>query len=83
MGLWQWKNYLLSFPSISRSPKSEVGHIMYVNLKARWFWTPSWTRSQTLGLQIGLDLHLVVRVSLDLQFLHDVTHVLYDPLLDS
>jgi hypothetical protein len=56
---------------------------MYVNLKARWFWTPSWTRSQTLGLQIGLDLHLVVRVSLDLQFLHDVTHVLYDPLLDS
>jgi hypothetical protein len=66
-----------------RSPKSEVGHILYVNLKARWSWTPSWTQSQTPRLRIGLDLHLVVRVSLAFQHPLDVPHVLHDPLLDS
>jgi hypothetical protein len=40
---WHWKDYLLIFPCICRSPKSEVGRVLYVHLKARWSWTPSWT----------------------------------------
>jgi hypothetical protein len=55
---------------------------MYINLKASWSWTPSWTQSQTPGLQIGLDLHLIVRDSLALQHPLDVPHILHDPLLD-
>jgi hypothetical protein len=54
---------------------------MYINLKPRW--TSSWTRSQTLGLLIGLDLHLVVRVFVVLQNSLDVPHVIHDPLFDS
>jgi hypothetical protein len=56
---------------------------MYINLKAWGSWTPSWTQSQTPGLRIGMDLHLVVRVSLALQHPFDVPHVLYDPLIHS
>jgi hypothetical protein len=56
---------------------------MYINFKSMWSWTPSWTQSQTPELQIGLDLHLLVHVSLDLQHLLYIPHVLHDPLLDS
>jgi hypothetical protein len=56
---------------------------MYIIFKVRWSWTPSWTRSQTPGLRIGLDLHLVVRVFLALQHPLDIPHVLHDPLIDS
>jgi hypothetical protein len=61
----------------------EVECILYVNLKARWSWTSSCTRSQTPGIRIGLDLHLVVHVFLNLRHLLDVSHVLHDPLIDS
>jgi hypothetical protein len=37
---------------------------------------------QTLQFRIGLDLHLVVHVTLALQHPLDVLHVLHDPLLD-
>jgi hypothetical protein len=80
---WHWKYYLTIFPCLCSSPKSEVRHVLYINLKARWSWTLSWTRSQTPRLHIGLDLHLVERVCLDLQHLLDVPHVLHDPLLYS
>jgi hypothetical protein len=41
---FHWKDYLLIFPCICRSPKLEVECILYVNLKARWSWTLNWLR---------------------------------------
>jgi hypothetical protein len=55
---------------------------MCVNLKVRWYWIPNLTRSETLEFRIRLDIHLGVRVSLALQHPLDISHVLYDPLLD-
>jgi hypothetical protein len=63
---WHWKCCLLIFPCICISPKSEVIRVMYINLKARWSWTLSWTQSQTPGFRIGLDFHHVMHVSLAL-----------------
>jgi hypothetical protein len=80
---WHWKGYLLIFPCICRSPKSEVGHVLPVNLEARWSWTLSWTWSQTPSFWIGLNIQFVVHVSLALQHPLDVPHVLHDPLIDS
>jgi hypothetical protein len=56
---------------------------MYGNFKSRWSWTLSGTQSQTPGLRIGLDLHLVERVSLALQHPLDVPDVLHISLIDS
>jgi hypothetical protein len=53
---------------------------MCINLKARWSWTPRLTRSQTLQSRFGLDIHLGMHISLDLQHPPDVPHVLHDPL---
>ncbi len=43
--LWDWlhwKDYLLIFPCIWRTSKSEVVHVLCVNLNVRWSWTPNW-----------------------------------------
>jgi hypothetical protein len=61
-----WKGYLVLFPCICRTSKSNLICVMYINLKVRWYWTPSLTRSQTLKFWIGLDLHLDVCISLPL-----------------
>jgi hypothetical protein len=39
---WHWKDYLLIFPCIYRPSKSKVRCVLYINLKARWSWTPNW-----------------------------------------
>jgi hypothetical protein len=38
-----WKGYLVLFPWICRTSKSDLVCIMYIHLKLRWPWTPSWT----------------------------------------
>jgi hypothetical protein len=64
---FHWKFYLILFPCIHRTSKSDFICSLYINLKHRWSRTLSWTQSQTLEFQIELDLHLVVRMSLPLQ----------------
>jgi hypothetical protein len=39
----QWNVYLLCFPSICRTSKTEVVCDLDVNLNKRWSRTPSWT----------------------------------------
>jgi hypothetical protein len=73
---WHWKSYLVLIPFICRTSKSEVGCVLYINLKARWSWTLRWTWSQTLEFRIGLDLHLDVHISLPLQCPLDVPFIL-------
>jgi hypothetical protein len=41
-----WKGYLLIFPCIYRTSKTEVLCNLDVNLNMRWSWTPSWTRTR-------------------------------------
>jgi hypothetical protein len=62
-----WKFYLVLFPCICKTSKSNFVCVMYINFKPRWSWTPSWTRSQTLEFPIGLDLHLDVHIFLPLR----------------
>jgi hypothetical protein len=66
---WTWyqfhsKFYLILFPCICRTSKSDFVWVLYINLNLRWPWTLSWTWSQTLEFWIGLDLNLDVRISL-------------------
>jgi hypothetical protein len=72
-----WNDYLVLFLCICRTSKSDVVWMLYLNLKPRWSCTPSWTRSQTLEFQIGLDLHLDVRISLPLHHPLDVSFILF------
>jgi hypothetical protein len=73
----QWNDYLVLFLCICRTSKSDVVWMLYLNLKPRWSYTPSWTRSQTLEFQIGLDLQLDVRISLPLHHPLDVSFILF------
>jgi hypothetical protein len=57
-------------------------HILCINLKPKWSWTPNLTQSQTLQSRIGFDPHLSVHTSFALQHSLDAPHVLHDPLLD-
>jgi hypothetical protein len=43
-----WKAHFLIFLCIWRTYKSDMVHILCINLKTRWSWTPRLTRSQTL-----------------------------------
>jgi hypothetical protein len=73
---FHWKVCLVLFPCICRTSKSDVVHILYINLKPWWSWTMSWTQSQTQEFQIRLDFHLDVHTSLPLQCHLDVLFVL-------
>jgi hypothetical protein len=53
-----WNFYLVLFPCICRTCKSDFVCVMCINLKLRWSWTLSWTQIQTLEFRIGLDLYL-------------------------
>jgi hypothetical protein len=64
---FHWKFCLILFLCTCRTYKSDFVCILYINLKVRWSWILSWTWSQTLKFQIGLDLHLDVHVSLPQQ----------------
>jgi hypothetical protein len=45
---FHWRGYLVLFLCICRTSKSDLVCALYINLKPRWSYTPSWTRSQTL-----------------------------------
>src|SRR6266542_6260268 len=52
---WHWKGYLLSFPYICGSLKTEFECILGINFNADWSRTPSWAQSG-----VGLGFQLVV-----------------------
>jgi hypothetical protein len=78
---YHWKGYLIIFPCICRTSKTEVVCNLDINLNMRSSWTPSWTR--TRQFRIRLVRHLCVQISLALQHLLDASFILHGPLLDS
>jgi hypothetical protein len=57
---FHWKGYLLSFPCICRTSKTEIVCDLDVNLNMRWSWTPSCTSPRLSSTFLMLRLSSIV-----------------------